>query len=231
MCIGLLALALSVVLVAREGGSRRAVFAALASSALFYVASNLLAMISNILPFTSYKIQLIRRLAVSSWILERFELILALTTALLLLVDSAKSIRQTNGKRSLARGQTILKWIAFGLVGLAVAGAFVASVLRGVTDMHVFAQPGLHYDNYQSVQSVNSRKCRLIICPCRNYQDAELALYQFLRATFIVALAVILVLGVVLWRQFTQAGQRNVVRLCCLGQPFETLKSQRSQRF
>ena len=152
MCIGLLALALSVVLAAREGGSRRAVFAALASSALFYVASNLLAMISNILPFTSYKIQLIRRLAVSSWILERFELILALTTALLLLVDSANSIRQTDGKRGWARGQTILKWLAFGLVGLTVAVHFVESVLRGVIIRGVFSHgPGLRHDTYLSV--------------------------------------------------------------------------------
>ena len=152
MFIGILLLVPAIVLAVRESGSRRAVFAALASSALFYVTSNLLAMVSRVLPFTSEKIRLMRTLALSSWILERFELILALTTALLLLVDSANSIRQTDGKRGWARGQTILKWLAFGLVGLTVAVHFVESVLRGVIIRGVFSHgPGLRHDTYLSV--------------------------------------------------------------------------------
>jgi len=227
--LGILALAPTIALVVRERGSRRAVFVALALSALFYAASPMLDAISYSPARRADRIRLTKRLVVPKWILERFSLILALAAALLFLIDSANLLRRTDHKHSLGRHWTILKRTAIGLVGLAVAMVFAISVLHGVFDKYVLGQ-GQPYYRYMPVEYSHLLKCRLIYCPTRTVIEAELALNQLLGVTFIVALAVILALGVKLWRQFTEAGLHDVVSLRYPGQPLEILNPLHSPR-
>jgi len=73
------------------------------------------------------------------------------------------------------------------------------------------------------VSNVPHREKRTLM-PSRLHYDVGIAFFQLLRGTFMVALTVILASGVVIWRQFTRAGQRDLVRLHWLGQLFEKVE-------
>jgi len=132
--IGLLVISSIIVLVLRERGRRRAAFATLAFSALFYITTNLVALVGNIMMYKGIDkdgLQQTQRLGTATRVLQQFELILALTTVALLLDDRANSFQSLGHGR---RAMTILKWVAVSLLSLSAISWLLSSVLEAVAE-------------------------------------------------------------------------------------------------